>query len=153
MAVQLQLRRGTEAENTGFIGAQGELTYSTDTKSLRVHDGETMGGFPVDVVVAWQKPTADNNYTWYRKYASGWVEQGGQYNGKGVFTIPLSVPMADTKFTALVAPMIPNSQTDNNLLCFCRNVSTTSLTVCFYDSDGADPRDGIAGWEVKGMAA
>ncbi len=31
-----------------------------------------------DYVIASQAPTADNNYTWYRKYKSGWVEQGGQ---------------------------------------------------------------------------
>ena len=30
-----------------------------------------------DAVIDYQEPTADNGYTWYRKYASGWVEQGG----------------------------------------------------------------------------
>lgn len=29
----------------------------------------------VDYVIAMQRPTADNGYTWYRKYKSGWVEQ------------------------------------------------------------------------------
>ena len=29
------------------------------------------------VLVRTQKPTADNNYTWYNVYADGWVEQGG----------------------------------------------------------------------------
>jgi len=28
-------------------------------------------------VIAFQAPTAGNDYTWYRKYADGWVEQGG----------------------------------------------------------------------------
>lgn len=32
----------------------------------------------VDYVVESQLPTADNDYTWYRLYKSGWVEQGGQ---------------------------------------------------------------------------
>ena len=32
-----------------------------------------------DVVVDYQVPTAANNYTWYRKYSSGWVEQGGAF--------------------------------------------------------------------------
>lgn len=31
----------------------------------------------VDYVVEMQKPTESNGYTWYRKYKSGWVEQGG----------------------------------------------------------------------------
>lgn len=30
-------------------------------------------------VIAFQAPTAGNNYTWYRKYADGWVEQGGAF--------------------------------------------------------------------------
>lgn len=30
-----------------------------------------------DYVVASQAPTSANSYTWYRKYKSGWVEQGG----------------------------------------------------------------------------
>ena len=29
------------------------------------------------VLVRTQKPTADNDYTWYNLYADGWVEQGG----------------------------------------------------------------------------
>lgn len=29
-----------------------------------------------DFVVSSQEPTGSNNYTWYRKYANGWVEQG-----------------------------------------------------------------------------
>lgn len=31
----------------------------------------------IDFVVESQLPTAENNYTWYRKYKSGWIEQGG----------------------------------------------------------------------------
>ena len=33
------------------------------------------------VLVRTQKPTADNNYTWYNVYADGWVEQGGTVKG------------------------------------------------------------------------
>ena len=32
-------------------------------------------------VIDFQEPTAANNYTWYRKYADGWVEQGGIWTG------------------------------------------------------------------------
>lgn len=31
-----------------------------------------------DYVVATQEPTSANSYTWFRKYKSGWVEQGGR---------------------------------------------------------------------------
>ena len=48
MAKRLQLRRGTAAENNVFTGANGELTYDTEKKQLRVHDGSTIGGKVVD---------------------------------------------------------------------------------------------------------
>lgn len=50
MATQLQLRRGTKAQNDAFTGAVAELTYDTDTKALRVHDGSTVGGIYVGTV-------------------------------------------------------------------------------------------------------
>ena len=48
MAKRLQLRRGTTAQNNAFTGVLGELTYDTDKKQLRVHDGRTIGGNAVD---------------------------------------------------------------------------------------------------------
>ena len=47
MATQVQLRRGTAAQNDAFTGAQGELSYDTTNKRLRVHDGATAGGFEI----------------------------------------------------------------------------------------------------------
>ncbi len=43
----LQLRRGTAAQNDNFTGLSGEVTFDTDSKTIRVHDGETLGGFPI----------------------------------------------------------------------------------------------------------
>ena len=48
MAKQIQLRRGTTAEHDTFTGAEGELTYDTEKKQLRLHDGSTVGGKVVD---------------------------------------------------------------------------------------------------------
>ena len=48
MAIQIQLRQGTTTENNAFTGANGELTYDTEKKQLRVHDGSTVGGKVVD---------------------------------------------------------------------------------------------------------
>ena len=44
MSIEVQLRRGTAAENAAFTGQEGELVYTTDTKDLYVHDGSTAGG-------------------------------------------------------------------------------------------------------------
>ena len=41
----LQIRRGTAAQNDNFTGLSGEITMDTTNKTLRVHDGETLGGF------------------------------------------------------------------------------------------------------------
>jgi len=47
MSIEVQIRRGTAAENAAFTGQEGELVYTTDTKDLFVHDGSTAGGTPV----------------------------------------------------------------------------------------------------------
>lgn len=47
MAVQVQWRRGTTAQNNAFTGAVGEVTVDTDKDTLVVHDGSTAGGFPL----------------------------------------------------------------------------------------------------------
>lgn len=47
MSKQLQIRRGSTAENESFTGVVGELTMDTDKKEVRIHDGSTQGGFVI----------------------------------------------------------------------------------------------------------
>ena len=47
MATQVQFRRGTTAEHSGFKGADGEVTVDTSLKTVVVHDAVTSGGFPL----------------------------------------------------------------------------------------------------------
>ena len=64
-------------------------------------------------VVEFQAPTAANNYTWYRKYADGWVEQGGFDNTtrttsstlSAIVSITFPVEMADTKYIFIGTPL------------------------------------------------
>lgn len=63
MAKQLQLRKGTATEHYTFTGANGEVTVDTTNKTLRVHDGSTVGGTMLatitnEVVTASQLPNA-----------------------------------------------------------------------------------------------
>lgn len=44
MPTQVQLRRGTTAQNNSFTGAAGELSVNTSNSTIRVHDGSTAGG-------------------------------------------------------------------------------------------------------------
>ena len=45
MSKILQIRRGTSDAHNNFTGMPGEISFDTDAKTLRVHDGETLGGF------------------------------------------------------------------------------------------------------------
>lgn len=124
MSRQIQIRRGTVAQHEMFTGAPGELSF--DFNTLRVHDGENPGGIILaradqiadagipanaDYVVESQLPTAENNYTWYRKYASGWVEQGGTWSGNtscaqgfdASISVNLPISMSDDKYHANAA--------------------------------------------------
>lgn len=115
MAQIKQWRRGTAAEHTGFTGAPGEITVDTTNNTLRVHDGQTLGGTALaradsvtdmtgtDYVVQYQSPSADNNYTWHRRYRSGWVEQGGVFTTTvlGFNTVELSTDMLDTNYIVI----------------------------------------------------
>ena len=59
----------------------------------------------VDYVVEKQDPTSANGYTWYRKYKSGWVEQGvaQRITGGGNVDVILPVPMTDANYTILIS--------------------------------------------------
>jgi len=136
MARQIQFRRGTADEHANFTGAEGEITVDTTNKTLRVHDGVTAGGTMLakksdvpdatgwDYVVAWQTPTAENNYTWYRKYKSGWVEQGGISNTQQII---LPITMLDDKYSIHLTGVCET--TNNNVFLHgFRNVTTTGFT-------------------------
>jgi fibronectin-binding autotransporter adhesin len=45
MPTQVQFRRGTKDQNAGFTGADGEISINSESKTIRVHDGSTAGGF------------------------------------------------------------------------------------------------------------
>jgi hypothetical protein len=62
----------------------------------------------VDYVVESQEPTSNNSYTWYRKYKSGWVEQGGRVKLNGQISatnkrITLPVEMANTNYFCIAS--------------------------------------------------
>lgn len=76
----------------------------------------TLEGY--DYVVSSQVPSADNGYTWYRLYKSGWLESGGTLSGKTSVTFPKAyqtipavvISTAETN-TAVVASTVINNVT------------------------------------------
>ena len=57
MAIQIQLRQGTATEHNSFTGAVGEVTVDTTNKTLRVHDGSTVGGTRLATLTGGLVPT------------------------------------------------------------------------------------------------
>lgn len=47
MSIEVKLRRGTSTDHASFTGAVGEVTVDTTIKTLRVHDGTTLGGIRI----------------------------------------------------------------------------------------------------------
>jgi hypothetical protein len=68
MATQVQFRRGTTTQNNAFTGAIGEITYDSEAKTLRLHDGSTSGGGAVVATLAgsqtFTNKTLSTNSVW-----------------------------------------------------------------------------------------
>ena len=47
MATQVQFRRGTTSDISGFIGAIGEVVVDTTKQTVVINDGTTVGGYPL----------------------------------------------------------------------------------------------------------
>jgi len=97
----------------------------------------------IDYVIEWQTPTAENNYTWYRLYKSGWIEQGGPYTASG--TLTYIKEMIDTNYTL---EFFPHMNIDSMIYWsdFGFNKTTTGCTMRNTSPNGGD-------WKVEGMAA
>ena len=156
MAKQLQLRRGTTQANDLFTGANGEVTVDTTKHGLRVHDGSTQGGYLVDTVVFFQRPTQDNGYTWARKYASGWVEQGGfaaQTSTDVNATVTLPVTMSDTNYDIFTTVRNNNANAGFANVDNGNGITTTGFSFRIVNKYNlASAPIGIY-WRVEGMAA
>lgn len=115
------------------------------------HDGNNLNQSAIDfdVVVEWQTPTAANNYTWYRKYASGWVEQGGAF-------ATVNSDYHDETVTLLI---------EMNSVGYSINVSTAANGNAYVPAISIKSSSGFtivrlvniaaysATWQVSGMAA
>ena len=85
---------------------------------------------------------AENGYTWYRKYAGGWVEQGGRCSGEATkTTITLPCSMRDRFFTIVATT---NSKTSHDG-CPVEINSATSITLYKPNS--------VVWWRADGYAA
>ncbi|MBR2009557.1 MAG: hypothetical protein IJ936_05475, partial [Peptococcaceae bacterium] len=85
---------------------------STNSENITAVNVRTMG--MTDYVIESQFPTAENNYTWFRKYKSGWVEQGGIKNpvSSTGLIINLPVTMMNSNYTCIISPAGNDNDTE-----------------------------------------
>lgn len=108
-----------------------------------------------DYVVASQMPTAQNEYTWYRKYKSGWVEQGGiKDTNCTVQTVVFPVPMQSSDYTVFVHP-INASENPQIELAYNKNKTNTQMQVLKVWLNQTTPvlTGGAVSWTIQGKGA
>ena len=108
----------------------------------------------IDYVVEKQDPTSANGYTWYRKYKSGWVEQGGTVTttSDASTPVPLPIPMTPNQF------FITNSSRqpiDNwsAVPTVKKGEDGTKITVAIVPVSGGAWVSGTIDWQVSGYEA
>lgn len=110
-----------------------------------------------DYVVESQMPTADNGYTWYRKYKSGWVEQGGiaTTNRSNATPITLPVEMADTNYIPFIQGRTALDGYSNATwqVMPVNTATSTQTSTLFYAQASITGYDLRFSWQVSGMAA
>ncbi len=126
-----------------IVAVSAQITALGDVSEIRSNittlDTRTTG--LLDYVIASQSPTAENNYTWYRKYKSGWVEQGGYVSmTDATMTINLPVTMSNTSYTLLI---FQEKNSDG------QNVpGITAKTASSFSINASSTANG--GWQVSG---
>ena len=134
------------------IGAITEALNDKSDRDLRNVDTTAKA----DAVIDYQEPTADNGYTWYRKYKSGWVEQGGCLlnAATGAHTITIPIEMAsveELKKSVIVTPIyISGAISSQGVSVRNSNDSSWSTTQIDCFSWGATIH---IKWQVSGMSA
>ena len=125
-----------------------DLTDLSTTVAGHTTSINTLNGY--DYVIESQSPTAENNYTWYRKYKSGWVEQGGTVTETSTVvqkSVVFPVEMADANYNLQVTLVTDtNSNSPTYYSVGARTKSATGFT-CYAAANFTKD------WKVCGMAA
>lgn len=135
-----------------LIGESGAICYGTfqTDANKRITNFRTKKPFvavdanEADYVIQYQIPNASNNYTWFRLYKSGWIEQGGLPTTSSTIVFPKE--MLDVYYWSDVHVI---ANTSNGMTFSTRgyNMSTTG----FSYNNATMSIDAIR-WEVKGFA-
>jgi hypothetical protein len=125
----------------------GQITEALNDKTDRdMRNVDTTA--KADAVIDYQEPTAGNGYTWYRKYASGWVEQGGLLGNAGSFTtrtITMPIAMLDANYTVVITGAWSDSSGNGSMLNQNKTTTTFGTYATNINNEGS--------WQVSGIAA
>lgn len=105
MSKQVQMRRGTTAETNALTLALAEVTVDTDKDVLVVHDGATVGGFPVAA-----RANTDGTISLIKKDGTS----AGTINSLGLFNNTLTSTNTNQAVTAAQAKVLKDN-IDSNL--------------------------------------
>lgn len=153
----------------------GHITFINDSDRTFIEydkpDGTSDGGYaygtvdgPVEsttyfkvpkklgrVLVRSQKPTEDNNYTWYNVYSDGWVEQGGGFpiaSSATYQSITFPIEFSNTKYF-----IQKNPATDSTDTISWRTTGFYDLTTTSANTYNSRASQGLATWYASGYAA
>jgi hypothetical protein len=148
-----------------------EIVIDTDAKALRITgetaaDDLTLGaggddvGLPAnaDYVVESATGLTGTNYTngWYRKYKSGWVEQGFRATANRV-DITLPIAMTNTDYNKILCSTRKHGGNSSGVLggCYLLNATATTIQTIVNNASGANlaENDFYPFVEIKGMFA
>lgn len=99
-----------------------------------------------DYAVETQEASDSNNYTWYRLYKSGWVEQGGYFvatSGTNEISLPVQMKGIYKTYSAKVNACVDSSDARNAQI-----LSSSSSTILKVITNSQFD----IYWEVKGMS-
>ena len=126
---------------------QIDVNQIADVLNNKVDLADGANQASVDYVIESQFPTAQNSYTWYRLYKSGWVEQGGFLDnipsGISGLSVTFLKEMADTAYFS-----VPSWGSADYAAVTSGNHSTTGMKI-FNRTNSVN----WCRWEVKGMSA
>jgi hypothetical protein len=142
---------------TNLSNSVNTLTTSVGTNTTNIGTIDNRTTSILDYVIETQLPTSDNNYTWYRKYKSGWVEQGGRTshsNSQGVdTTITLPIEMSDKNYCVSVVSGRTDGTNDAAKGIGFSIVNASSFIISMYTPNGWGSKSTTFSWYVSGISA
>lgn len=147
-----------DTSDTAQLRVMIQLATSTTDQALETCTGvlADVAALKYDYVVEFQAPTAQNNYTWYRKYKSGWVEQGGVVDTPTAdtpYSVSMPIEMSDTNYLPQIT-----STTGNNYAVIASVYTGNAITTTGFSfrlshkfNSAGTPTKTV--WQVSGMSA